>query len=463
MDEVQDEHDCGRVYSPLDQDLYKFTMQCAVLSSFPDVEVIYTLINRTQHMKLTLEAFEWIKAQVAKLGDARVTEQELAWLHVACPFLNKDYLYFLGNFRFRPVQQIRLGFETDGQKDGQKDSKKDGQTEGVLSLEVYGLWVETILYDILLLAIVSEAYFRFVDKDWTISGQEQSAKDKATRLLKAGCIFSELGTRRRRSYRTHLAVLKGLIAGAQSGDIQNDQTRGCFLGTSNVHLAMRFGLKPIGTVAHEWFMAIAALTDDYENANQHALRHWTGMVKAGVTPIAVTDTFGTPSFFEALARPAQQDHHNLPENASKKLTYADIFAGVRQDSGDPLKYIQLVATFYRTHEITDHKIILFSDSLDVEKCITYRKATLAAGSLTPYFGIGTYLTNDFRRSGGAKSAPLNIVMKMTEANGRPVIKLSDHRGKHTGDKALIEEVKRLIKYQEGEWEDGDESRRWTTS
>lgn len=459
MDEDQDEHDCDRVYSILDQDLYKFSMQCAVLSSFPDVKVIYTLINRTQHMRLTLEAFEWVKTQVAKLGNARVNEQELAWLHVACPFLNKDYLSFLEKFRFRPEHQIRLVFGTDGQKDGQKD----GQTEGVLSLEVYGLWVETILYDILLLAIVSEAYFKFVDKDWTISGQEQSAKDKATRLLNAGCIFSELGTRRRRSYRTHLAVLKGLIAGSQSGDVQNDQTRGRFLGTSNLHLTMRFGLQPVGTVAHEWFMAIAALTDDYENANQHALEYWTGMVKSGVTPIAVTDTFGTPSFLEAFARPAQQDHHSLPENALKNLTYADIFAGVRQDSGDPLKYIQLVATFYRTHGITDHKIILFSDSLNVEKCITYRKATLAAGNLTPYFGIGTDLTNDFRRLGGAKSAPLNIVMKMTEANGRPVVKLSDHRGKHTGDKTLIEKVKRLVKYQDGDWEDGDESRRWTAS
>lgn len=157
MDEDQDEHDCDRVYSILDQDLYKFSMQCAVLSSFPDVEVIYTLINRTQHMRLTLEAFEWVKAQIAKLGNARVNEQELAWLHVACPFLNRDYLSFLENFRFRPEQQIRLVFETDGQK--------DGQTGGVLSLEVYGLWVETILYNILLLAIVSEAYFKFVDKD----------------------------------------------------------------------------------------------------------------------------------------------------------------------------------------------------------------------------------------------------------------------------------------------------------
>jgi len=141
-------------------------------------------------------------------------------------------------------------------------------------------------------------------------------------------------------------------------------------------------------------------------------------------------------------------------------TYASIFAGTRQDSGDPLEFIKTMRSFYNSQNITTPKSIVFSDALNVERCIQYRSAALDAG-FTPSFGIGTNFTNDFARSSdGEKSVPMNIVIKLSSAHGKHAVKISDNIGKNTGDRKTVEDVKRELGYTERGWIGGDEGHRW---
>ena len=445
------------IFSLLDTDLYKLTMQCAVLKFFPKVEVAYAFTNRTPHMKLTRQAFNWLQEQIDKLANVTVTKEEVEWLKKSCPYFSQEYLHFLQGFHLRPSEHIKLSFTPTS-------NASDDSAPGDVSVETRGLWVDTILYEIPLLALVSEAYFKFVDKDWTHSGQYEKAKQKGLELLSNDCIFSEFGSRRRRDYKTHEMVMQGLIDAQKEATSNGKGWKGKFTGTSNVHFAMRFGVAPIGTVAHEWFMGIAAVEDDYANANEKAMQYWTATFGRGVLAIALTDTFGTPSFLKAFAKPAPQSGTtSTHDSGGRDPTYAEIFTGVRQDSGDPENFLTMIRDFYLSQSITSPKTIVFSDSLNIAKCLHYQSLTRAAG-LMPSFGIGTFLTNDFHRASegkeGEKSVPLNIVIKLSEAAGRKAVKLSDNRGKNTGDDELVRRVKGLVGYEEKEWRGGDEGHRW---
>lgn len=443
------------IFSLLDTDLYKLTMQCAVLKCFPDAYVAYKFTNRTPHMKLNRAAYAWLRQQVTKLGNIKITRQELEWLRKTCPYLNEDYLHFLEGFTFKPEEHLELTFVLD-----EEHSKQDDGATGTLDIATRGVWVDTILYEIPLLALVSEAYFKFVDKDWRHDEQVDNAKSKGLQLIEHGCVFSEFGSRRRRGYKTHALVMQGLCEAQKEAQTNGRGWKGKCSGTSNVHMAMRFDVTPVGTVAHEWFMGIAAITDDYASANETAMQHWIGVFGRGVLGIALTDTFGTPAFLQAFARPAPKSGTTGTEQVGKDPSYAEIFTGVRQDSGDPLAFIPVLQSFYQRQGIHEKKLIVFSDSLNVQKCIQYKKATDAAG-LTPSFGIGTFFTNDFARiSTGEKSVPLNIVIKISEAGGRPAVKLSDDVGKNMGEDQLVQRIKREVGYEDKRWTGGDEAHRW---
>lgn len=372
--------------------------------------------------------------------------------------------------------------------------------------------MDTILYEIPLLALISEAYFKFCDKDWSYEGQVEQAYQKGVKLLEEGCIFSEFGTRRRRDYHTQDLVLQGLRR-AQD-DATKKGWKGKLTGTSNVHFAMKHELIPIGTVAHEWFMGVAAITNDYEHANKIALEYWTATFGEGVLAIALTDTFGTPAFLKAFkeeipslataapggattlassAATTKPDVQTLsttqppihapidgePTQARLAKTYAQVFTGVRQDSGDPLDFIKMMREFYDQEGIKDKKTIVFSDSLNIDLCLKYKFAAEAQG-FQPTFGVGTFLTSkscrilarvsqltvsdDFiQQSTGKKSVPLNIVIKIASASGRHAVKISDNIGKNTGDKATVDEVKQRLGYTEKTWAGGDEKTRWGTA
>ncbi|KAF2632517.1 nicotinate phosphoribosyltransferase [Macroventuria anomochaeta] len=476
----------GGITSLLDTDLYKLTMQCCVLKFFPDVSVTYSFTNRTPDKKLSRAAFQWLQAQVDKLGNIRVSPEELHFLKKNCPYLNSQYLLFLSTFHLKPSTQLKLSFTAIHDTGSDEDL-------GDFRIDTEGLWLDTILYEIPLLALVSEAYFKFVETDWSYEGQVEKAYQKGAKLLQEGCLFSEFGTRRRRDYHTQDLVLQGLRRAADEGKTAGWQ--GKLSGTSNVHFAHKHELLPVGTVAHEWFMGVAAITNDYEHANEIALEYWTATFGEGVLGVALTDTFGTPAFLKAFKKqipnittaieggsatkasaaattdPGTQSlattqppiHAGLEGGNRPRRTYADVFTGVRQDSGDPLNFVKMMREFYDQEAITDKKTIVFSDSLNLDLCLKYKAAAEAAG-FQPTFGVGTFLTNDFvEKSTGNKSVPLNIVIKIASAQGRHAVKISDNIGKNTGNKATVEEVKRRLGYTEKEWAGGDEKTRWGTA
>jgi nicotinate phosphoribosyltransferase len=436
------------VFSLLDTDLYKLTMQCAVLKFFPSVDVEYAFTNRTPQTRLNQQAFDWLKAQVARLENITLSMKELEYLRHHCKFLHADYLNYLQSFRLRPSEQVKLTFRP-----------VDGEF-GDVDMHVSGLWVETMLYEIPLLALTSEAYFKFVDTDWTHDGQEELAYQKASTLLKAGCVFSDFGSRRRRDYETQNRMIKGLVRASK--DIPGP---GKLTGTSNVYFAMRHGIPPVGTVAHEWYMGIAAISGNYETANEQGLRFWLQCYGKGTLGVALTDTFGTPNFFDAFSKPSLRrrrssaafDTSHEPESHPP---FVEVFTGIRQDSGDPKQYIKMASDFYDSVGAKKQTIV-FSDSLNVDKCLVYKQIAESHG-FTPSFGIGTFFTNDFRlhSDGTTKSQPLNIVIKLSKAGGRPAIKISDNAGKNTGHAQTVQEVKDRLGYTERGWEGVTENSRW---
>lgn len=204
-----------------------------------------------------------------------MTSEETHFLTEHCKFLTPEYLIFLRTFRLRPSEHVNIGF----------DPVSAGSEEGDIVLSVTGKWLDTILYEIPLLALVSEAYFKFCDTRWDHEGQITNARDKGLRLMESECIFSEFGSRRRRDYRTQDMVLQGLLQ-AQAVATKNGY-KGRLAGTSNVHFAMRYGIAPVGTVAHEWFMGVAAIVNDYKKANELGLQYWIGTFGRGVSTLSI--------------------------------------------------------------------------------------------------------------------------------------------------------------------------------
>lgn len=348
--------------------------------------------------------------------------EELQFLKDHCKYLNPSYLKFLQDFRLHPRDQVAIKFAPVGDDTGAPTDLGD------IDIHIKGTWVDTILYEIPILALTSEAYFKFMDTDWGYNGQQEKAYEKGMTLLEAGCVVSEFGTRRRRDYHTQALVFRGLVNASK--DAEKRGLPGKLSGTSNVHLAMRFGIPPVGTVAHEWFMGIAAIKDNYARATEEALRHWVSCFGEGVLGIALTDTFGTPEFLKSFNKPIEYlpdalAAKDLVSKATepKQKTYAEVFTGVRQDSGDPTEFVKTMRSFYDKVGIKDKKVIVFSDSLNIERCLEYKQVAEEAG-FQPTFGVGTFLTNDFTRlSDGTKSTPMNIVIKLSSANNNPAIKI----------------------------------------
>jgi nicotinate phosphoribosyltransferase len=200
----------------------------------------------------------------------------------AVSYLPKRYIEYLATFKLDPETQVIIDYD---------ESTRD------LAIKVHGLWVETIIYEIPLLALISEAYFSFIDTDWNFDGQRELAAAKAKSLLDNGCVFSEFGTRRRRSLKAQDLVLQGIHDAVAS----HEKGKQLYRGTSNVYFAKKYDVKPVGTVAHEWMMGIAAYTQDYEHANKIAMDHWINTVGPSASGFALTDTFGTDNFLKCMS------------------------------------------------------------------------------------------------------------------------------------------------------------------
>lgn len=417
----------------LDTDLYKLTMHAAVFANFPQAEVVYKYTNRSAQYVFNEDAIKWIREQLKLLGQLKFEDDEIEYLKKEIPYLPQSYLEHLSTFTLNPEEQVYF-----------KAEETPSSTNSYnLHLEIKGKWKDTILYEIPVLSIISEAYFKFVDTDWDYEGQIEQAKGKAEELFENQISFSEFGTRRRRSNKTQDLVMQGICEAVNEN---REQRSKLFLGTSNVMYAKKYGVKPIGTVAHEWVMGIAAITGDYVNANKSSMDYWINTFGSTNAGLALTDTFGTDNFLQTFKPP-----------------YSDCYIGVRQDSGDPIKYTKKVA-----HHCLDilklpkySKFICYSDSLNIEKAIAYSHVALENG-MKPTFGIGTNLTNDFHRKSQptVKSEPLNIVIKLLEVNGNHAIKISDNLGKNMGDPKTVEKVKSELGYVESSWSGGNEAHRY---
>jgi len=400
--------------SILDTDLYKLTMQQAVLHHFPDAQSTYRFTHRDTDVFFTRTCIEQFKEAVTHFSELALTPSERVWLESACPYFTSQYLDYLSAYRFKP-EQVRIEFvpvSSDGER-------------GHVEIEAVGLWVEAIFWEVPLMATLSEIYFKTVDTDWGDDDQTEVAYEKAKRLLNAGCVFSEFGTRRRRSFFIQDLVVKTLLRAER-----DHPGKGRVSGTSNVHLAQKYGIAPMGTIAHEWFMGIAAMKG-YEHANGIAMDFWEA-VYPNVLLLALTDTFSTKAFF--------QDFVANPERARR-------WRGLRQDSGDPFAFAAQAKEMYARLGI-DHreKTIIYSDALNMEKALGLKKQCDEIGFISS-FGIGTFLTNDYRSlsSGGKeKSKALNMVIKLASVNGKPCIKISDDLTKNTGDRETVYKVKDLF-------------------
>lgn len=384
------------ITSILDNDFYKFTMQHAVIKKFPYAKASYIFINRGKHQypEGFAEAFKEAVNEMAKL---KLTKAEKEFFRETCPYLDPTYLDFLQGYHYDP-SEVEIQ-----------------QTDSEIEISISGYWYRTILWEVPLMSIICELYYKLTGAKRESSDIiVEKTKNKIENYSKLGITIAEFGTRRRHSYDVHQLVVQTL----------QKYGKGTFIGTSNVHLAMKFNTKPIGTHAHEWFMFHAAKYG-FKMANSTGLEHWTDIYR-GDLGIALTDTYTSTVFFEQF---------------DKK--FAKLFDGVRHDSGDPLDFANQTIAHYKKMNINPlSKTIIFSDGLNSEK--VERIAKHCSGKIGISFGIGTDFTNDV----GLPAQ--NIVIKMKQAlpegNERwtDVVKLSDEPKKHTGTPEMIELAQRLL-------------------
>lgn len=375
------------IRSFLDNDWYQFTMGQLVFHKFPMARARYTFINRN-HTKFPFGFCQELKAQINCMQKLALSSSESDWLS-KFPYLKPDYINFLLQYKFNP-SEVEV-FENDNE------------------LEIYidGQWCRSILWQIPLLSIVSELYYKILKfkplNDW------HHIQEKAIKLEKAGVNYIDFGTRRRFSYSQQR------IVNITMSDYKT------FLGTSNPHFAKMYELNPIGTYAHELPMAMSVGFGGTKFANYFTLYNWVNEYQ-DYLKIALSDTYTTDVFLKE----AFNGH------------FAKEFDGIRQDSGNPFKFTDKVIAHYHKLNIDPlTKMIVFSDSLDVNKAVELNE--YCKGKIRCQFGIGTNLTND------CGYTPLNIVIKLSQINfGNgwiDVVKLSDDVGKNTGKVGAVKRAK----------------------
>lgn len=379
------------INSILDTDLYKLSMSQAIAQKYPNAWGRYRFINR-DNREFPKGFAESLKSHVLDMKRLRLTRNEKNFLKESCPYFTPAFLDFLEGYRFDPSE---VSIYQNG--------------VGALEVTVTGPWYRTVFWEVPLMALISEIYFQLTKQEPTVD-VDASMEDKVVAMKIMQLPYADFGTRRRYSYRAQSNFL----------DIASERGGSRFLGTSNVHFAHLYGLKPIGTHAHEWFMFHGAMFG-YKAANAMALDAWSDVYN-GRLGIALTDTYTTDAFFKDFD--------------SKR---ARLYDGVRHDSGDPLAFADKVWKHYESLGIDpETKTIIFSDGLNPKKAHEIAQYCSRPGYPKFAFGIGTNLTNDVGVN------PLNIVIKLVQCKARVAssglhadgwldcVKLSDVEGKNTG-------------------------------
>jgi len=381
----------------LDNDLYKFTMKQLIDDIQPEATASYKFYCRTP-VEFNAEFVDRLNQIINNycLQTILMPDECTESLKRLCPYFSDGFIDKIINCNLLSPDSVKCSL--DGSK---------------LDITIDGLWSDVILWEVPLMAIISELYFDLIDTNWTndVTSIFNIAREKAIKLDNAGCKFADFGTRRRRSFDTHNIVLDALTS------IDSDR----FIGTSNLALAMMRNIKPVGTMAHEFIMGVSGIYNDVRHANKIAMDLWNVYYDDNLS-IMLTDTFTTDLFLKDF------DFH-----------IANKYSGVRQDSGDPFKFATKIIDHYTNLDIDPStKTIVFSDGLSPRSAINIHE--IFNDKINCVFGIGTNFTNDFK---GSK--PLNMVIKLDKINDINVCKIGDGHGKETGDKETIKLVKSIIK------------------
>ena len=370
------------ITSLLDTDLYKFTMMQAVLHQFPGAQVEYKYKCRNPGVLLAPFVDE-IRSEIRSLCSLKFKESELRYLR-SLRFIKSDFVDFLDLFRLN-----------------EKYIQITALANGELDITISGPWLHTILFEIPVLAIVNEVYFRNTQRAPDLMEGRRRLDTKIAQLQSEGLQalkIADYGTRRRFSRAWHEEVLRVLSDRLGTGP------GGQFAGTSNVYFAQLLGLTPLGTMAHEYLQACQALGPRLRDSQMFAFESWAREYR-GDLGIALSDVYGLNAFLRDF-----------------DMFFCKLFDGARHDSGDPFKWGERMIDHYSRNRVDPKtKTLIFSDSLTIPRTIElYRQF---AGRCQLAFGVGTNLTNDLGYE------PLQIVIKMTRCNGQPVAKLSDTPGK----------------------------------
>jgi len=376
------------LHTLLDTDAYKLHMQQAVFHRYADVQVVAEFRCRGDDL-LGIYA-DRIREQVNAMQHLRLQEDEFQWLS-GLPFFKADYLTWLRDFRYDP-QQVDITSEN-----------------GKLNIRLSGPWREVIMWEVPLLAVISELVHSYRSPE---AGVPQALAMLEEKLVEFADLTADLdlsrfrlmdfGTRRRFSREVQQAIVERLTQ------------EPWFTGTSNYDLARRLSLTPMGTQAHEWFQAHQQISPDLATSQRAALAAWLDEYPDQLG-IALTDCITMDAFLRDFG----------PEFATR-------YQGLRHDSGDPVEWGEKAIAHYHKLGIDPHsKVLVFSDNLDLKKAVDLYRHFSSRVNLG--FGIGTRLTCNI-----PQVKPLNIVIKLVECNGKPVAKLSDSPGKTIcHDKAFV--------------------------
>lgn len=383
------------LHTLLDTDAYKLHMQQAVFHHYYDVEVAAEFRCRGDDL-LGIYA-DTIREQVDAMQHLTLQDDEYQWLS-GLPFFKADYLNWLRDFRYNPEQVTVTN------------------NNGRLHIRLAGPWREVIMWEVPLLAVISEIVHRYRSPE---VGVAQALETLESKLIDFNQMtesvdmsrfrLMDFGTRRRFSREVQQAIVERL------------QQEPWFVGTSNYDLARRRNLTPMGTQAHEWFQAHQQISPDLATSQRAALAAWLEEYPDQLG-IALTDCITMDAFLRDFG----------PE-------FANRYQGLRHDSGDPVEWGEKAIAHYQKLGIDPlTKVLVFSDNLDLPKAVDLYRQFSSRVNLS--FGIGTRLTCDI-----PQVKPLNIVIKLVECNGKPVAKLSDSPGKTIcHDKAFVRALRKAF-------------------
>ena len=383
------------VQSLLDTDLYKFTMLQVVLHQFPQAHGVYEFRcrNNDQTVYPLADIKDELELELDRRGEIKFRDDELAYLR-SLRFIKSDFVDYLELFQLKR-RFIHVSIDAQNR----------------LNIRVEGPIIQAMFFEIFVLSIVNELYFRRIETPDTLAEGQRRLEAKAALLRRYAAeqkpneppfLVSDFGTRRRYTFAWQEHVVRTLHEAAPE----------IVRGTSNVYLAKKLNITPIGTMAHEFLQAFQALDVRLRDFQKAALETWVHEYR-GDLGIALTDVVGMDAFLRDF-----------------DLYFAKLFDGLRHDSGDPYIWGDKAYAHYQKLKIDSRtKMLTFSDGLDIER--SWALHQYFKSRFKTSFGIGTNLTNDLGHT------TLNIVLKLVECNGQSVAKISDTPGKTMSDNSTF--------------------------